>query len=103
MLHTTTYGTDPQSKAWAAKGGEIGTKALGGIREASVDFEDYRLMQAKSLYLALRGIMKEIEVGSLVRETADDHAPGWGMRQIPLVLALKKADAALEEAAKFIG
>jgi hypothetical protein len=53
VLHTTTYGTDPQNKEWAAKGGEIGTKALGALREAATDFEDYRLEQARALLSAL--------------------------------------------------
>src|SRR6185436_632488 len=52
-LHTTTYGTDPQNKAWAAQGGEIGTKALGGLREQATEYEDYRLSLARSLLKSL--------------------------------------------------
>lgn len=48
---------------------------------------------------ALSGVMEQISKGALVRETADDNAPGWGMRQIPLVMALKKADSALSHPA----
>jgi hypothetical protein len=54
LLHTTTYGTDPQNKAWAAQGGEIATKALGAVVELKTDFEDYRLSQAKALLTALK-------------------------------------------------
>lgn len=50
------------------------------------------------LLSALKGIMRQIEIGSLVRETASDDAPGWGMRQVPLVMALKAADGAIHKA-----
>lgn len=53
---------------------------------------------APELLAALKGIMNQIVVGALVRETADDNEPGWGMRQIPLVMALKAADDAIREA-----
>lgn len=102
LLHTTTYGTDPQNKAWAAQGGEIATKALGGITELSTEFEDYRLAQANALLSALKGVMKQIEAGSLVRNVENDAEPGYAMRQIPLVLALKNADVAIDEAGKYL-
>jgi hypothetical protein len=54
LMHTTTYGTDPQNKAWAAQGGEIATKALGGVVDNSVQFEDYRLMLANRLLVTLK-------------------------------------------------
>ena len=103
LVHTTTYGSDPQNKAWAAQGGEIATRALGGLTDLASDFEDYRLAQAKALLAALKGIMAQISTGALVSETADDDAPGWGMRQIPLVMALKTADQTIREAEKFLG
>ena len=53
---------------------------------------------APDLLAALKGIMNQIVVGALVRETADDDAPGWGMRQLPLVIALKSADDAIRKA-----
>ncbi len=56
LLHVTTYGTDPQNKAFAAYGGEIAMKALGGQLDASVNFEDYRLQQAQKMLKALRDI-----------------------------------------------
>lgn len=42
LLHTTTFGRDQQEKEWAAKGGEIVTKALGGLPLAGVRYEDFR-------------------------------------------------------------
>ena len=42
MLHSTTYGRNEQEKEWAAQGGEIGARALGGMPELGTDFEDYR-------------------------------------------------------------
>lgn len=102
IMHTTTFGADPQNKAWAAQGGEIATKALGGILDESVQFEDYRLQQASNLLAALKEIMRQISIGALVRETASDDAPGWGGRQIPLVVALKAADEAVATAETFL-
>lgn len=55
-LHTTTYGNDPQNRAWAAQGGEIATRALGGLTELSTEFEDYRLSQARKLLAALKAM-----------------------------------------------
>ncbi len=57
LLHTTTYGDNPQNKAWAAKGGEIASKALGGVLDESTHFEDYRLQQAQMLLGALEGLI----------------------------------------------
>lgn len=56
LIHTTTYGTDPQNKAWAARGGEIATRALGGLTELATDFEDYRLTQARKALVALKAM-----------------------------------------------
>lgn len=42
QLHTTTYGVDDQSKAWAADGGEIASKALGTMPNQATYFENYR-------------------------------------------------------------
>lgn len=66
MLYTTTYGTNPQNKEWAARGGEFGTKALGGLREHAVDFEDYRLTQAENLLRALKSVIAQIDARNLV-------------------------------------
>jgi hypothetical protein len=59
LMHTTTYGTDPQNKAWAAQGGEIATKALGGIPQSDMVFEDYRLEQARKLLAVLRSLANQ--------------------------------------------
>ena len=58
LLHTTTYGVTPADKESAAIGGEIACKALGGLREASTNFEDFRLDQAKKLLAALKSAIK---------------------------------------------
>lgn len=42
VLHTTTYGRSEQEKHWAALGGEIATKALGGLPDLKTPFEDFR-------------------------------------------------------------
>lgn len=67
LLHTTTYGSDPQNKAWAAQGGEIAYRALGGLPEAATTFEDCRLTEAKKLLYALKTsirIFKEHDIDS---------------------------------------
>jgi len=85
QIHTTTYGSDPQNKAWAAQGGEIATKALGGLTELATDFEDYRLAQARKLLAALKAM---------------SNAPGdpYSMND-----ARQLAWTAIEEAEKFLG
>lgn len=57
LLHVTTYGDDPGNKALAAAGGEVAIAALGGIRSASLDFEDFRLQQAHALLAALKSAL----------------------------------------------
>lgn len=49
----------------------------------------------RQLREALQGVMTQIAKGALVRETAEDASPGWVARQIPLVMALQRADEAL--------
>ncbi len=102
LLHTTTYGTSPHNKAMAAQGGEIAARALGGLTDLAINFEDYRLAKARSLLAALKGVMAQIAAGVLVRSVADDADHGWALRQMALVMALKTADAAIEDAEKFI-
>ena len=43
LLHTTTFGQDAQDKDWAAQGGEIATRALGGGVDEKSNYQDYRL------------------------------------------------------------
>lgn len=89
-LHTTTYGRNPQEKAWAAQGGEIATKALGGITELATDFEDYRLTQAKNLLAALKSAVQiaaeafdewdrdnDSRVGKILRYMGDSRMKGY--------------------------
>jgi hypothetical protein len=57
MLHTTTYGIDEQNRAWAAQGGEIATKALGGVVESVTNFEDYRLDRIAELTAKLENVL----------------------------------------------
>ncbi len=87
LMHTTTYGTDPQNKAWAAQGGEIATKALGGLREAGTDFEDYRLQQARKLLAALKDA-----VAWAYESDITDEPDTW----------LSRARTAVKDAEKFI-
>lgn len=85
LLHTTTYGSDPENRAWVAQGGEIATKALGGITELATDFEDYRLKQAITLLASLK--------------TARAYIGGKSSRNA----TLKRIDTTIEEAEKFLG
>lgn len=83
LIHTTTYGSNPENRAWAAEGGEIATRALGGIVGLATKFEDYRLAQAKKLLTALKALTE-----------ADDQS---------LAAARAAAFQTIEEAEKILG
>jgi hypothetical protein len=83
LLHTTTFGSGPQEKEWAAQGGEIATRALGGVVELKTDFEDYRLAQAQNLLRVLKDLVS--------------------YRRRPTFAILEVAQIAIEEAEKFLG
>ncbi len=53
---------------------------------------------APELYDALFGVMELVSEGRLVRDTKGDHESGWAIKQVPLLLALKSANAALAKA-----
>ncbi len=57
LVHTTTYGVREQDKEWAAIGGEIATRALGGMPEAGTCFEDYRIVRMRRAEQALKDII----------------------------------------------
>jgi hypothetical protein len=84
-MHTTTYGTDPQNKAWAAEGGEIATRALGGLTDLSIGFEDYRLTQAQKLLYGLKTAIRMFKENNIKGAEVD---------------MLKRA---IKEAEKFLG
>ncbi len=77
LVHTTTYGTTPQNKAWAAQGGEIATKALGGLVDLATHFEDYRLEMAQEMLKTLKAAwhaLKSYEHGNSSPELAAEIA-----------------------------
>ncbi len=94
LLHTTTYGADPQNKAYAAMGGEITVKALGGLRQASTDFEDYRLAMAKLLREALKEARQTI---------IHLHRPPALEIYLKNSPEMQRLDAALAKATEFLG
>jgi Lar family restriction alleviation protein len=47
---------------------------------------------------AVKGLLDQIEAGNLVRDTRGDGEPGWAIKQMPLVIALQHARAALSSA-----
>lgn len=109
LLHTTTYGVDSQNKAWAARGGEITTQALGGVLEASIGYEDYRLAQAQKLLSALRDAIalaneafsawdedKDSRVGKILRYLSDPRKRGYRKD-------IDQIHDAMAEAEKFLG
>lgn len=61
---------------------------------------DSALAEVERLREALTAIMVLIESGQLQRNTSDDHNPDFGIRQIPFVMALAKAQAALAKEPK---
>lgn len=56
------------------------------------------LEQLKAAREALADVFAQIDENWLVRNTSDDGEPGWGMRQLPIVMRLAKARKALEDA-----
>ncbi len=89
LVHTTTYGIDARNKAWAAQGGEIATKALGGLVDLASHFEDYRLEQAEKLLAALKLTLENLE------------GIGDGV-DLPSLVICDKARAAVTEAERFL-
>jgi hypothetical protein len=64
-----------------------------------VDRANAQLMaSAPDLLEALRLLIEMVEDGRLVRDTRNDDKPGWSLKQVPLVIALQKAKAAIEQA-----
>lgn len=53
---------------------------------------------APELLAALEGLLEQIENGLLVRNTDGDGASDWAIKQIPLIHALTKANAAIAKA-----
>ena len=95
LMHTTTYGTDPHNKAWAAQGGEIASKALGGVLDQSTQFEDYRLSTALELREALKTFMEmwgTRDAVSSSKRAENKRAEMWD-----------KANAAIYKAKKVLG
>lgn len=45
---------------------------------------------------ALKGLMECIDKGLLVRDTSHDRESGWAIKQMPVMLAIKAAQEALE-------
>ena len=104
-IHTTTYGTGPQEKVWAAHGGETATKALGGVVELATDFEDFRLTIAKRLLHALKSAVKladeafnewdndnDSRVGKILRFLGDPKLKGYRPDIDDIHAAIKEAE-----------
>mgnify|MGYP000373199619 CR=1 FL=1 len=45
---------------------------------------------------ALVAVVKLVDDGLLVRNVTNDHMEGWGIRALPIVQALQRANAALQ-------
>lgn len=55
------------------------------------------LLEVKAVMLeALEALLQLTTDGILVRDTRNDHDPAWAIKQMPLVMALKKADEAIK-------
>lgn len=54
--------------------------------------------EVAGLRASLGAIMKLIGDGTLVRDISGDAEPGWAMKQLPLVMALKTAQELLDAA-----
>lgn len=56
---------------------------------------DWLLARVTELTEALGTMSARIADGTLVRDISRDHEPGWAMRQLPLVLLLKRTELVL--------
>ena len=65
------------------------------IAEDALRAREALTAERDALRAALRGLMRLLEDGTLVRDISHDHEPGWAMRQLPLTQALAAAHAAL--------
>ena len=63
------------------------------VREA--DMQALRAENAR-LKEALVAVVKLVDDGLLVRNTANDNMTGWGILALPIVQALQRANAALQ-------
>lgn len=54
--------------------------------------------EVAGLRASLGAIMKLVGDGTLVRDISGDAEPGWAMKQLPLVMALKTAQELLDAA-----
>jgi len=66
--------------------------------QAEDDANTRLISAAPDLLEALKGVMGLIASGALVRNIASDAEPDWAIRQIPLVMTLKKAESAIAKA-----
>ena len=57
-----------------------------------------RALRAENARLkeALVAVVKLVDDGLLVRNVANDHMEGWGIRALPIVQALQQANDALQ-------
>ena len=79
-----TSSSSPDESGFDAAIDSLGTTAL------RIHTERDRLAHA------LRTLLAFVEDGTLVRNTSQDHAPDWALRQIPLVRVLADARATLD-------
>lgn len=72
------------------------------VDEACAEF--IRLQESHAEMLeALRGMLRLMDDGLLVRDISRDHEPGWAVRQMPLVMGIKRAQTALANAERIRG
>ena len=64
--------------------------------EAPVSVEQALRAENQRLKEALQGMVKLVDDGLLVRNIANDHIAGWGIRALPIVQALQQANEALQ-------
>ena len=66
------------------------------IQCAQEDALDALRAENARLKEALVAVVKLVDDGLLVRNVANDHMEGWGIRALPIVQALQQANEALQ-------
>lgn len=55
------------------------------------------IAESPQMYKAIKGILEGFDKGVFVRSTAWDGEPGWALKLLPFIVALREAGEAIEK------